>query len=835
MKYVVIFFLSAIFVSILIIFLSRACKREVLNLELVVSPKSGIEPLVVRIRMSAQSTIEIKSIKLDLDGDRNYEVDQSVGKKSYSFEITHNYIVPPGDSGFYTIYGLVEGEQYSKEVSETIQVLPRRDFGFSLLADVCSGSPPLEVNFYLNIECDECNFQMDCEGDGQFDFSQQTTQFVCRFTKEGLYPSKISISDNFGNFENTEFFYCVTESQSRISRFIEVFSKLAPVRSIPPIQSNVMRVRDAFFSDGGTEYISIAGNFGTIILKNRSISDIILEDFASSLNFAKFFKKNDLYLFFSSKYGTFRWSEATRSIEKLSDRSFIALYPIANSYIVFDHIKQVYAFCQDEKFESCQEFPLEDIDFFSQARYFVNNSTIYFLLTNSLRQDSIKIMQIPDGKIQTYISKEIFPELLGIYKYDYSRSLTLFVLIPQPLSQIFQIVAHNTIQGFLTQDPLRIRFNTVSIFDDNRVIIGTPEFPCDIYGELKSCNKLIFYIKDQRFDRLEGKGEITDSYSDGQKVYLIGENMMEIFFPYFSIPDSPFGVSWVTLPGKIEDFFYENKNLYILSRRALSVFEVSEDRISFKEYFEIPSGTPSKVVRAGDKLFVAISDDLTTPNEKEGKIVVIDLKSKILNLVSNQQIAESLINCISVYDTRIIICVRNKILVLSDYGELLMEIIFPESEYLKDIHVAGKTIYVISYVKLYTISFDSGKILDSKDTIMQFFKANVDWSKKLLFTAEGQDHSFRIFDISGTLPNEITRVSIDYGVVNDIASDIFYSNNYLFVSSTYAGLFVFDISDPLRPLIRKKTFFDDFSASLEKCIAGDFIVCLSSGELLFIK
>lgn len=843
---------SAIVLVLAVILLSTriTCESENIETDLLIYPKSGIEPLEVRIKLSARSNLEIKSVKLDLDGDQNYEIQESsISKKEYQIELTHIYTIPPQVSLSYesslsvTVNALVEGELGTKQISEQIQIFPRRQFSFSLLANICSGPPPLEVRFYLNISCADCNFSIDCEGDGIYDYSQRITEFVCNFAQEGLYPSTISISDQIGNFALTEFFFCVTQAQSKMSRFIEVLSKIAPSGTFtPPVQGN-SRISDVFFSSSGDEYIAVSGVNGMMIVKNRKIFDILFDAAVANSNFAKFFEdaQKNIFLYFSSQYGTFKWIEKSREIVKLSDRSIKMFYPLSGSYIVFDHINQEYGFCWNETIQSCESFFLEDMNFYSDIAIFSYNSTIYAIISDSLMQDKIKVIEFPSFQTLFSISRDSNPDLLPIYKYDYLFSPFSFVTIPSRASDRFQLISGNNIEEHQTSDPVRIKINTVSFVDQKRILFGTGEFPCQIGNHIRSCNKLMFNRISRSFENIEGENEIKDSYKKDGRAYMLTDNKLEILFPYFSIPDSPYGITSLTIPNDFVDFFYTGKELYIVSRNSVLFFRIQDQKIKFLSHVYLPDGEPSSIYKIDDLIFVAISDDLRTSEKKEGKIVTLQSKHdeiKELISVSSEEISQALFRCLFVRrlgsEIQIFVCNKNKLIVLSDKGNKIMEVVVSESEYLRDVQATNRAIYTVSDVNLYTILPD-GKLVDTKKTVMQFFKIDIDEDRGLMFTAEGQDHNFRVFDISETIPREITRVSVDYGTYNDVASYVFHSGKYVYLSSYYAGLLMFDITNPSSPQIRKKTYFDEFSISLGRCMAGDIIVCMSSGSIIFLK
>lgn len=829
------------------------CRNEVITLQLIVSPKSGIAPLDVHIRVKAHSNIGIRSVKLDLNEDKVYEVDVFASyQKTYEFSLTHRYELvdtreysSPSSPASEVIHVLVEGATKHQSAYEVVQIFPKRDFEFSLIADVCSGSPPLEVNFHLVVSCDDCVFSMDCEGDGVYEFSQNTTSFKCRFTEEGLYPSTVSVSDKFGNYEVSEFFYCATQSPTRISRFIEVLFKLSVIRyvSSPYMSSN--KIQDVYMSSAKEEYIAISGNFGIVIIKNRKIKEILLEPFTIAIDYAKFFEKDshNVLLYFSSPYGAFKWSEEDEKLEKLSERSSVAFYPIGSSYLVLDRLRQIYGFCSDESFSSCSEFPLPFLNLYSKIRLISSDPlSLYAIIFDSFVQEHISVVSFPRAEIQMHIEKQVYPLLFPIHRYDLSNSMTTFVLVPSVLAQKFYVVtSEGYVETYSTPDPLRISFNTPSFLDENRILLGTPEFPCEIEGKTETCNKVIFHRDKQKFEKLKGKGEIVDSYSYGGRCYALGGNNLEILFPYSVISDSPYSVTYVTLPTRFLDFLYDNDMLYLASRGLLTIFKLDGEEMKFAGYSELPDGIPTSMHKLNDVLFVAISDDISTQDKEEGKIVVVDSRHpKFIrtSYIELDRLSGAYIGCISakklVSGDFVFVCDRNRLFIISEAGKIVGEVSFSDQENIKDIEITEKAIYAISDTRLYTLSHD-GRFLDVKEGIMQFFGISVDNERKLLYTAEGQDHNVRIFDVSEVIPRELTRVSLDYGTHTDIASDVFYLGNRLFVASHYAGLLMFDVSNPSKPVVRKKTYFDEFSYLIEKCMAEDITICLSASSIIFIK
>lgn len=825
------FILPIILISLSVVsffVLLKSCQEENLNLELYATPKAGLEPLTVDIRLQASSNQRIKSLKLDIDGDGRYDIERSPSSGTFSLQMTHTYSVPQtyADSEFtLQIYARAEGERKIVERTEIIRVFPKKNFEFSVVASICSGPPPLEVIFQVFISsCDLCTFSMDCNGDGKYEFSQGLTQFTCKFEEEGLYPSKVSVSDGRGNFSVSEFFYCGLQSQSRIARFIEVLSKL----SLESILYNpqTLRILDVFYDSKLTEYIALSAPKSIIILKDRRIVDIFGYDVIySAPTFAKFFKEqNDVSLYFSSEYGTFRWANGVT--EKLSDRRLLMLYPKQSSYIILDHIRQTYGFCLDEKLESCQELPLDYLGFHSNVKSYDS----YLLISNRL-PPTIILMKIDD-----FPNYQTFGQVDSIYTYDYFPPYLLFV-IPQELSDYFQLI--NLYDGesktYQTPDPLRIKFISGAFLDAEKLILGTSEFPCEFEEKvIKSCNKLIFNTQKDRFENLEGKGEIKDTLRQGGNVLLLHNQGLDSISVLSS---GSYKISNYYLPGLFGDFLYDGKNLYIASQNIVSVFVSENGKIKFTKYFEIPVGTPVAVHKSGNILIIGIPDDLST-DLNEGKIVIIDLNENKVSKIINDRV--SVVMCAYIKGDKIFVCDNNKVVIFSISGEKIGELGFTED--VKDLYITNDGIlYVISDIHLFTLVLGGNTseikdIVDIKDTVMQFFKIDVDEKRKLLFSAEGQDHTFRIFDVSNVIPQELTRVSIDYGTYNDIAIGITHFENFLFVSSSYVGLMMFDISDPLKPLIRKKTYFEDYSLPVEKCFIDKFsIVCSSLGSILFIR
>lgn len=804
---------------VFLLFLKVCGQKEDLILDLKVSPISGLEPLVVDLELTAKSNQKIVSVKIDFDGDGNYDIEDKPPSKTYSLNLTHTYSVPQehkSDDEFRVqISAKVEGKNKVVEKTQVVRVFPKKDFDFYVVANVCSGPPPLEVNFQVfPVLCDQCIFSIDCDGDGVYEFSQSTTQFTCKFLNEGLYPSKVSASDGKGNFSISPFFFCGYQSQSRISRFIEVLSKILLESVIYPPRA--FKILDVFYDSGITEYIAMSSFKSIVILKDREILDVFGYDIIySSPTFAKFFKKDDkVFMYFSSEYGTFKWTDGVT--EKISDRRLLMLYPKENSYIILDQINQKYGFCSDEKAENCQEFPFEYIDFYSEVRFYDD----YLMISNSLKKDLV-LVRLDDFYIET-VNRESYQ--VEVYTYDYLPPYSILI-IPWALSDEFQLLRIDTrsVITYRTPDPLRIKFLSGVFLDEENLVLGTSNFPCES-DRIKTCNKVIFNLKDNQFNKIEGVGEILSSIRRGRNAFLLHMNGFDVISKILQ----SYKVSSYYLPGDFGSFLYADKRLYIASRNILSFFDYNDGRLIFSGYVQIPQGLPVVIQKAGELIFVLISDDLST-DLNEGKLVVIK-DGKVLKIVDNQI---SVVGCAYVRGDKIFVCDKNRIVVFLITGEKIRDITFPE--YIRDIYVTDKVLYVVSDVHLFSLSQD-GNVFDIKNTIMQFFGLDVDEERKLLFTAEGQDHTFRIFDISNVIPQEITRVSIDYGTYNDIAVGVSHFEKLLFLYSSYVGVMVFDVSNPLKPLIRKKTYFDDYSAPVEKCFVDKFAaVCSSLGSILFVR
>ncbi len=856
---------AVLIVAIVILLSSLAfiplCQSENLDLDFSVEPAKGIEPLLVEVRISAHSTKKIRLIQLDLDGDGKYDLDERPNSRNYEKTVTETYYFPDFPvvddfkySGFpITIYVRVEGEEKVKEDSQTILVLQRKEFDFYLVASTCSGSPPLSVGFSLYIkDCSDCSFRWDCDGDGIFEFSTKATYNLCQFADPGLYPSTVSIEDKLGNYAVSKYFFCEKIASSKISRYIEVISGNEVFSA--PFFSQTMKIGDVF-TYGSTEYVALLGRPGVMIIKNsKEVVDWfgldLLSDF-SSPTFAKFyFNGGKAYLYFSSSAGTFKWAEDIRYTEKISDRNFLFLYPVEVSgssspltyTIIIDHINQILLIC-DRDWNNCWEIKHPQIGFYSSVKSFYDAENFHLLLVNRgtdppVYIELIKIPlygQFPGVQTEFVITTEDFPELYSVYEFDYIDGR--LVILPSLLSDSFYIVdvSNRNLLKF-ERDNWKLAFLSISLIDIDKIFLGTNEFPCEVHGELSPCNSVVFSVNQRKFSSVKGRGETLFSYSNGGKIYSVTSKSLETF--YQDRRDT------FRLLRSLKDFFFDGERIYIAGDGGYAVFT---KELTFIKYFEVPEGSPSAIYPKDNFIFVGISDDIETSQVQEGKVIIsYDYEGEWKSVaINDERLLSAQINCVSALkdgsSLLLFVCAGNKLLVFSVSPDAQNIIIKNGKEITTDQPIIGvfptsRRVYAISSGKLYVFAPDGTKVSEH-ETIMQFYQIDVDEQRNLLFSAEGQDHTFRIWDISGDFPVEITRISLDYGVPNDIAAGVSHLGNHLFIASSYSGLMEFDIKNPSKPYIIKKTHFDKVYFSLGKCYSSyEFSACLGSpGIIFFIK
>ena len=843
-----------ILVYIIIAFIIiRSClkeEKEKIKADLEVFPESGTEPLAATIKIKASSNKIINEIKVDFNKDGKWDFEDFPKTKEYSNELSYTFFHPTGElsPASATIVALILGSKEKVELEKTITINPLEPADFALLADTCSGVPPLEVNFqvvFFSIRSpqEKLSYFWDCDGDGNPEFVNNSTQQTCRFDKPGLYPSNLSVLNPNLKITKSKFIYCGIIAQSRITKYIEVLEKMEVKKYfVIPRQ-----VRPTDILQDTVALVGIPQGIFIVDLKEGKIKNWVISDSQYESNWASFLDservlsatleginlhnlKGESQLILEGESKSVFPFTVTDNFGN-SSTFFILTYKFPKSTIFPCKGETCGLFLCEFQPLRCYGIPLtsEVISFSAKDKtpkldVFIGHNSLIKAFRIKKFVDDLKTLSDLNQLIEFEkdYPANIFPYIFDAV-LDSSENLKASIL-PYQASPYFQIFIPPNLLSFSKE---KVFFNTTSFISDDLVFLGALLYPCK--GETSACSGLIFDINSNEFKyEIESQSNFLNSYYENDILITSTESGLEAIKFYKGQVVSKSSINFIPYA---EDFYLEGSNLYIAAGKG---GVLGLDIFSDKFLFHIPTTDAATAIsKSGDLVLIGVSDDLTTSPEREGKLIIYDTKTGQKTVYSDK-ISESIIACVSSYQDYIILCAGNFLkkftLSLSEVGNLELQ------GSIKDIKFHNGKIFAITDKNLYTIDFYSFNIIDTKTTQKQFFQMDIYPERNLLFTAEGVDNTFSIWDISTGFPSQITLYSLDYGVLNDIAAGIAHWENRLYVASGYAGAMIFDISDPSKPRIQRKTHFGTFSIPLEKCYSYQFkLICKSVKDLIVLE
>ncbi|GBD03174.1 hypothetical protein HRbin19_00455 [bacterium HR19] len=861
---------SAILIIALIIILTRECQRKKnpsseITINIDVSPKSGAEPLIANVKVYVKSKMKIREVKIDFNGDKNYEYSTYPNSETFYQEFLTEFIAYDPPENFplqgtdywseVTIYVRASNSAQESEKSEKVQVLWIGPPKFFLVADKCSGPPPLQVNFKVVFEekpYDRYDFKWDCYGEKKFDKSTTENTFTCNFETIGLYPSSVSVLAPNKRYKISPYIYCGKISDNLISKYIEVLSERVLPQFILSIPNEVE------ISDIVGDSIVLLGIPGIIIAEGKEIKDFFgvfslsatesgtqkeidaskISSFPLNLISSKVWENK---VYFSSSYGgTYVWEKETKSIKKLIDHPFSVFPYNSSDFLLIDNLTGNIKVCKDEKFEFCPStYPPNITSLIDQIK--IKRKADELNLVIRYTEGSLEYIKYQgEGKIErrNINVPENFKYPVLKFDFDYPD----FFFIPGPGSTIiYRMNANVGDASELNQPDKRNSFSAISILNKDKLILGLSERPCEENPD-RPCNIAIFSIPQKSFQLYEGNGNVVQIANEGNFIYYLKSSSALLRRKIIDF-GSTVGLSrneevLFRLPsGTLSDLQSDEDKVFVLDMNSLILFSYDGN---FRGYYFDPSEGVMSALFVSDLIFIGISDNKTTP-QKEGKIKVLNKNLEEITSFSDEEISSESINCISALkkgenDYYVFICLNDSISILSlSSGKFNYicesKLDSPGVSVVSD----GAKFFVSSYSKLYTIS-ELCRILDSKDSLLTFTQLDIDNERKLLFSSEGENHQFRIWDITSGYPQEITRYSLDVGVEYDVAEGITHIKDSLYLSSSYTGLIVFDISDISKPKLIRKVYITDVSAGLRKCFAlknGSGVACLTGGNQVF--
>ncbi len=850
--------LSIILITFIII---RSCsegERENIKADLEVFPESGTEPLNAIIRIRASSDKVINEVKIDINKDGKLEFEDFPKTKEYSNEIYYTFFHPTGEMfpATVTVVGIIVGSKEKVELEKKITVNPLGSAEFALLADTCSGVPPLEVNFQvvffsLYSSKEKLTYFWDCDGDGKPEFVNNSTQQTCRFDKYGLYPSTLSVLDINQRVTFSKFIYCGVISQARITKYIEVVAKM----EVKKYFALPKQVKPTDIFQNISALVGVPSGIFIVDLKEGRIKNWIDISSLYGINWVSFLDHETLL-------------SATLQGVKLynSDGDY--------QLLLEGEVNGVFPFTVTDNFGNSSTFFILTYRFPTRTNFPCRGETCGFFLCNfQLNSQNPYCYGVPlpsevlsfcvkDGtsKLDVFTGhsslikafrikkavndlKALSSDYTGLIEFerDYSGDITPYIfdavldssnnlkasILPHQASPYFQIFIPPSLESFWEGN---ILFNTTSFISDDFVFLGTPNYQCFSAEKLTACSGLIFDTKSKEFkQQIETLSDFINSYYESNMLIVSTKYGIDVLK---TSEDKITNKSSINFIPNVEDFYLDGSTIYMAAGKGgVLAFDI----FSEKFLFHIPTTDIATATwRSGDLIFIGISDDLTTTFEKEGKVIIYDLRTGKRTSYSDQIISESVIGCISSYQDYIILCAGNILkkfsLSFSEIGSLEL------SGSIIDIKFYNGKIFAMTDKNLYTIDFYTFNIVDTKTTQKQFFQMDIYPERNLLFTAEGADNSFSIWDISGSSPSQITSYSIDYGVMGDIAAGIAHWKDNLYMASEYSGVMVFDIKDPSRPVLKSKTHFQIFSIPVENCYSIDFkLICKSVKDLVVLE
>ena len=851
----VLFILNVLYIILIGFFIIRSCleeEKEIMKADLEVFPESGTEPLSAIIRIKASSNKLINEVKIDINKDEKWEFEDFPKTKEYYNEIPYIFFHPTGEisPANITVVGLIVGSKEKVELEKKITINPLNPPDFALLADTCSGSPPLEVNFQvvffsLYSPKEELTYFWDCDGDGNPEFVNNSTQQTCRFDNYGLYPSSLSILDPAKKVTFSKFIYCGIIAQSRITKYIEVIAKM----DIKKYFALPREVKPTDIFQNLSALVGIPSGIFIVDIKEGRIKNWLDISYLYESNWASFVDQEILL------------SATLRGIK---------LYNLNNGdyqLLLEGEAKSVFAFNVTDNFGNSSTFFIFTYRFPTVTTFPCNGEKCGLFLCNFQElycygiplpsevisfsvKDSTSKVDVFTGHsslIKAFRIKKFVEDLKALsadytrlieFEREYLGDITPYIfdavldssnnlkasILPYKASPYFQIFIPPIIESFLREN---ILFNTTSFISDDFVFLGTSLYQC---LELAACSGLIFDTKSKVFkQQIEAFSESINSYYENDILITSTKDGADILRTSKDRVVNKLSINFIPY---IEDFYLEGSTIYIAAGKGgVLAFDIFSENF----LFHIPTtDTATAISRTGNLVLIGISDDLTTSPEREGKVIIYDLVTGKKTVYSDQIISESLIRCISSYQDYIILCCGNTLRKFSFSFSEVGRVEFPGI--IIDIKFHNGKIFAITHNNLYTLDFHTFNIVDTKATQRQFFQMDIYPERNLLFTAEGVDNSFSIWDISGSSPLQITSYSIDYGVLGDIADGIAHWKDNLYVASGYSGAMAFDIKDPSRPKLLKKTHFQTFSIPIEKCYSFDFkLICKSVKDLVLLE
>jgi|GEM_PF-2001549 WD40 repeat protein len=844
-----------ILVYIIIAFIIiRSClkeEKEKIKADLEVFPESGTEPLLATIKIKASSNKLINEIKVDFDKDGKWDFEDFPKTKEYSNELSYIFSHPTGElsPASVTVVALVLGAKERLQLEKTIIINPLSPADFALLADKCSGVPPLEVNFQvvffsISVPQEKLIYFWDCDGDGIPDFVNNSTQQTCRFDRYGLYPSNLSILNPNSKITESKFIYCGIIAESRITRYIEVLEKM----EIKKYFAIPKQVRPTDILQDTVAFVGIPQGIFIVDLKQGNVKNWVVSDSDYESNWASFLDPERVL---SATLEGIKLHDLKGESQLILEGESRSVFPFtvtdnfgnSSTFFVFTYrFPRITTFppCEGETcgFFLCEFQPLKCYgmplpsevlsfsakDKTSKLDVFIGHNSLIKAFRIKKFVDDLKTLSDLNQLIEF---EKDYPANIVPYIFDAvldsSENLKASIL-PYQASPYFQIFIPPDLISFSKE---KVFFNTTSFISDDLVFLGASLYPCK--EGTSACSGLVFDINSNEFKyEIESESNFLNSYYENNILITSTESGMEILKLYKGQVVNKSSINFIPY---VEDFYLEGSTVYIAAGKG-GAFGL--DIFSDKFLFHIPTTDAATAIsKSGDLVLIGVSDDLTTSFKKEGKLILYDIKTGKKTVYSDK-ISESIIDCLSLYQDHIILCAGN---VLKKFTLSFSEVSNLELQgIIKDIKFHNGKIFVITDKNLYTIDFYSFNIIDTKTTQRQFFQMDIYPERNLLFTAEGVDNAFSIWDISTGFPSRITSFSLDYKVLNDIAGGIAHWGDRLYVASAYSGAMIFDISDPLKIRIQRKTHFETFSIPLEKCYSSNFkLICKSVKDLIVLE
>ena len=909
-----------VIVALTSIFLLRRCQKKVeaksfLKIDVSTSPEKGIEPLLVRISISVESSENIEYVRIDFDGDRKFDLERKPKSRKYSERLTFEYIVPEDEKGkndestgfptllteFYypvTLCVIAENKIQKKEKCKTLNIISVGKPKFNLLANTCSGEPPLEVKLKVEFTekvYDRYIIKWDCDGDGRYEKEGEELETTCSFEVSGLYPTKVSVSAPNRKYTISKYMYCGKVSPGLISKYIEVLpEKVIPHKmlALPPLVFHDYEVqrKDTGEETSPNVLMLFGGNPGLLVLNNGKISDLLgvffspvvdeetkeiqesrITTFPFNVLFSKIWGNK---IFITSDSGTYiaeihEQRKIINNLKKITN-SQIAVFPspISESkvFLAIDILTGNIMKCEDEELKLCSiSNELNEQKIIRKIKHKYNQGELFLLVIYSDNSSEIILFDgdnIQKEKIPFEISEDDNVEVGNDRLYIISGNASSEIRVYDKLSKKTEKI---------NQPDGRVLFTSAHEITEDKILLGMVEVPCPNSETLKSCNLSLYDMKENKFLFFEGSENISDFLFDMRvtqggissspenevrDIYILksGGSVEKIKAEFsndaFYLSQQTH-VGTVPLPA-IRDMNAGTTEIYVLTPKVLISFSSSGYYLGS---FSIKEGFIDKMAKAGEYIFVGISDNIATSRKGEGKFIVLDKFREVLRY-SSEDISNSVFSCMYAVSENsnggeigtnnkqntylIFTCTGNKLKILefnSDKKRVTQRCEAELSSQGVDIEYF-KNIFVATQDKLLTFDKRCNQI-SSESSLVQFFQLDIDRERELLFSAEGDNHSFRLWDIKGGYPQEITRFSLDFGVEGDISGGIAHIGSTLYVGSTHTTLLIFDIRDPQKPRLLRKVWITENFGSVLKCQSVMYeneIACLSPGaSILFFR